>query len=81
MRNQHLGQAFSIDRYRYLQLVTANHVLILLRRGFGCHHLTEIAFHFRRHSTTGSVPDVNYTQRPVFQTFLWLLAKDRKSTV
>lgn len=36
-------QALSVDRYRYLQLVTANHVLILLRRGFGCHHLTEIA--------------------------------------
>ena len=36
-------QGFSIDESRYLQLVTAIHVRILLRRVSGCHHLTKIA--------------------------------------
>jgi len=51
MRTKRLGQLFYVDGYRYSQLDTANHVLILLRLGSGCRHLTEIAFHYRRHPT------------------------------
>jgi hypothetical protein len=39
-------QDLSIDAFRYLQLVTANHVLILLRRDSCWRQMTEIAAHF-----------------------------------
>ena len=44
MRNENLGQEFSIDRYRYLQTVTANRCLILLALDFCCLDLTEFAY-------------------------------------
>ncbi len=47
-------QGLSIDALRYLQLVTANHVLILLRRGSSCHQMTEIAAHFTQIRSTGA---------------------------
>jgi hypothetical protein len=39
-------QALSIVALRYLQLVTAIHARILLRRGSSCRQMTEIAAHF-----------------------------------
>jgi hypothetical protein len=43
MLNENLGQAFSIDRYRYLLPLAANHALILLHVVFDCLEMTELA--------------------------------------
>jgi hypothetical protein len=47
MLNENLGQAFSIDRYRYLLPLAANHALILLHVVYDCLEMTKLAFAFR----------------------------------
>jgi hypothetical protein len=42
MRNEKSEQLICIDRYSYLQLLTANDVPILLPRGFGCRQMTDL---------------------------------------